>query len=196
MLLLSCFVKVRYLSYGFKSTLCPKSNPIHTSFTNCAPFPLHFHSISISIWISTPLKGSRDWCVYGAGRECPLSTGRVWCVHGAGREGPRGSRRGGGRGGRVGGQRSRPVSRSIADHFLGVPVSSACHGPVVPTGPASSARPATEPNTTRLLMTYRRTGTHGRAGTHTLELSDAGDSHPGAHGRAGNSRPGTYRDSV
>ena len=34
------------------------SNPIHTIFTNCAPFPLHFHSISISIWISTPLKGS------------------------------------------------------------------------------------------------------------------------------------------
>ena len=41
-LLLSCFVKVRYLSYGFKSTLCPKSNPIPTIFTNCAPF----HSIS------------------------------------------------------------------------------------------------------------------------------------------------------
>ena len=57
-LLLSCFVKVRYLSYDFKSTLCPKSNPIHTIFTNCAPFPLHFHSISISIWIATPLKGS------------------------------------------------------------------------------------------------------------------------------------------
>ena len=59
-LLLSCFVKVRCLSYGLKSTLCPKSNPIHTIFTNCAPFPLHFHSISISIWISTPLKGSTE----------------------------------------------------------------------------------------------------------------------------------------
>ena len=57
-LLLSCFVKVRCLSYGFRSTPSPKSNPIHTIFTNCAPFPLHFHSISISIWISTPLKGS------------------------------------------------------------------------------------------------------------------------------------------
>ena len=57
-LLLSCFVKVRCLSYGFKSTLCPKSNPIQTISTICAPFPLHFHSISISIWISTPLKGS------------------------------------------------------------------------------------------------------------------------------------------
>ena len=60
-LLLSCFVKVRCLSYGFKSTLCPKSNPIHTIFTNCAPFPLHFHFLSISIWISTPLKGSSRW---------------------------------------------------------------------------------------------------------------------------------------
>ena len=58
-LLLSRFVKVRCLSHGVKATLCPKSNPIHTIFTNCAPFPLHFHSISISIWISTPLKGSR-----------------------------------------------------------------------------------------------------------------------------------------
>ena len=57
-LLLSCFVKVRCLSDGFRSTPSPKSNPIHTIFTNCAPFPLHFHSISISIWISTPLKGS------------------------------------------------------------------------------------------------------------------------------------------
>ena len=57
-LLLSGFVKVPCLSHGVKATLCPKSNPIHTIFTNCAPFPLHFHSISISIWISTPLKGS------------------------------------------------------------------------------------------------------------------------------------------
>ena len=57
-LLLSRFVKVRCLAHGVKATICPKSNPIHTIFTNCAPFPLHFHFISISIWISTPLKGS------------------------------------------------------------------------------------------------------------------------------------------
>ena len=43
---------------------CPKSNPIHTIFTSCAPFPLHFHSISISIWISTPLKGSNVYTIY------------------------------------------------------------------------------------------------------------------------------------
>ena len=68
-LLLSRFVKVRCLSHGVKATLCPKSNPIHTIFTNCAPFPLHFHSISISIWISTPLKGSSRDVIPSAARS-------------------------------------------------------------------------------------------------------------------------------
>ena len=77
-LLLSCFVKVRYLSYGFKSTLCPKSNPIYTIFTNWAPFSLHFHSISISIWISTPLKGSNTTCLQKKTQRMSHRLWKIW----------------------------------------------------------------------------------------------------------------------
>ena len=49
-LLISCFAKVRYLSYDFKSTHGPKSNPIHTIsqivphfHSISTPFPLHIH---------------------------------------------------------------------------------------------------------------------------------------------------------
>ena len=38
------------------------------------PFPLHFHSISISIWISTPLKGS-------SGKEPIVYASWVWYLH-------------------------------------------------------------------------------------------------------------------
>ena len=51
-LLISCFMKIRNLSYRFRLMTYPKSKSIHNLFTNCAPFhpfPIHIHFQSISI---------------------------------------------------------------------------------------------------------------------------------------------------
>ena len=55
---MSCFMKVLYLLYRFKLMAFPKSKPIHNLFHKLCPISIQFQSISISIWISTPLKGS------------------------------------------------------------------------------------------------------------------------------------------
>ena len=80
---ISCFVKFRYLSYRFRSTVCPKSNPIHKIFTNCAPFPIqsirfspivpHFHPFPLHIHFHMDFHSTEGlYCRGHARRTGPL----------------------------------------------------------------------------------------------------------------------------